>query len=131
MGTSQDNGKITKIKLMMVKVKLIYLVYFMDFIIWSTVGRYLSNKSGIVLYTMVYVVVLWTVYTSISANSDGDVPVVNTREHVVALLIVYFSHSQESINLKLSLVELRWGIKSSPYSSILSLLVCLLLLFPD
>lgn len=69
----------------------------MDFIIWSTVGRYLSNKSGIVLYTMVYVVVLWTVYTSISANSDGDVPVVNTREHVVALLIVYFSHSQESI----------------------------------
>lgn len=47
-----------KIKLMMVKVKLIYLVYFMDFIIWSTVGRYLSNKSGIVLYTMVYVVVL-------------------------------------------------------------------------
>ena len=64
-------------------------------------------------------------YTSISANSNGEVPVVNTREQVVALFIEYFSHSQESINLKLSLVEVRSVIISFPYSSISHLWVSL------
>jgi hypothetical protein len=58
------------------------------------------------------------VYTSISANSNGEVPDVNTREQVVELFIEYFAHSQESINLKLSLVEVRSVIISFPYSSI-------------